>query len=145
MRATGLAPEEEARQGRPLNGSESGGVAPGFLTRLPPQTGRETTCDPEPERAPKEPAAGTAPPCWGCWVALIWLDRDLSFQVLGGEKKKQGVRLTIRSPDHLVECFVTIMFSASTKKGSFNLRKQKSNLIDLLVCYYQHSFVLPLI
>lgn len=88
VRARGPALEEEARQGRPLNGSESGGAAPGFLTRLPPQTGRETTCDPEPERALREPAAGTAPPGWGWWAALIWTDRDLSFRVLEEEKTR---------------------------------------------------------
>lgn len=82
VRATGPAQEGEARQGRPLNGSESGGAVPGFLTRLPPQTGRETTCGPELEHAPKEPAAGTALPYWGCWVALIWTDHDLSFRDL---------------------------------------------------------------
>lgn len=65
VRATGPGLEGEARRGRPSNGSESGGAAPGFLTQLPPQTGRETTCGPEPERALKEPAAGTAPPYWG--------------------------------------------------------------------------------
>lgn len=81
VRATGLGLEGEARRGRPLNGSESGG-GPGFLTRRPPQTGRETTCGPEPEHALKGPAAGTAPPCWGCRGAPVWSDRDLSFQVL---------------------------------------------------------------
>lgn len=90
VRATGLGLEEEARRGHPLNGSESGGEAPGFLTRLPPQTGREMICGPEPERALKEPAAGTAPPCWGCWAAPIWTDHDLSFQVLEEKKKTKS-------------------------------------------------------
>lgn len=96
-RATGPVLEGEARQGRPLNGSESGGAVPGFLTLLPPQTGRETTCGPEPEHALKEPAAGKAPPCWGCWVALIWMDHDLSFRVL--EEKKTTRSQTERSDD----------------------------------------------
>lgn len=82
VRVTGRGPEVEARRGRPLNGSESGGAGPGYQTRLPPQTGRGTTCGPEPERALTEPAAGTAPPCWGCRAALICSDHDLSFQVL---------------------------------------------------------------
>ncbi len=63
VRATGLVPEGEARQGRPLNDSESGGAAPGFLSQLPLQTGRETTCGLEPEHALTGPAAGTALPC----------------------------------------------------------------------------------
>lgn len=93
-RATGPALEGEARQGRPLNGSESGGAVPGFLTQLPPQTGRETTCGPEPGRALKGPAAGTAPPYWDCWVALIWTDRVLSFR--GLEEKSKSTK-TYRS------------------------------------------------
>lgn len=77
VRETGPGLEGEARRGRPLNGSESGGVALGFLTRIPLQTGREMTCGPEPGLALKEPAAGTAPPYWGCRVALIWTDHVL--------------------------------------------------------------------
>lgn len=58
-----LGQEVEARQGHPSNGSESRGAEAGFLTQPPQQTERGMTCGPEPERALKEPAAGTAPPC----------------------------------------------------------------------------------
>lgn len=79
VKAKALVQEEEARQGRPLSGSGSGGVVPGFLTLTPQQTGREMTGGPEPELALKELAAGTALPCWDCQVHLhlTWMDRDL--------------------------------------------------------------------
>lgn len=89
VRATGLAPEGEARRGHPLNGSESRGAGPGFPTQLPPQRGKGTTCGPEPEHALKEPAVGRAPPCWGCWEVLTWRDLDLSFRLL--EEKQTSV------------------------------------------------------
>lgn len=78
-------------QGHPLNGSETGGVAPGFLIRLPPRKGRETTCGPGTELALREPAAGRAPPYSGCRVALTWLDRDLSSRVLEDKRKSERV------------------------------------------------------
>ena len=78
VRATGPGPEGEARRGHPSNDSESGG-APGFLSRLLPQTGRETTFDPEPGHALKGLAAGTAPPDWGCWVRLRLLSTNLDL------------------------------------------------------------------
>lgn len=76
MKVTGLGQEVEARQGHPSNGFESGGAAPGSLTRLPQQTGRAKTGGPEHERVLTEPAAGTTPPCWGC-LRLTWTNRDL--------------------------------------------------------------------
>lgn len=78
MKVIGPVLEEEARQDHPSNGSESGVAVPDFLTPPPPLTGRETTGGPEPERALKGPAAGIAPPYWGCWVRfLLWMNHDL--------------------------------------------------------------------
>lgn len=78
VKVTGPELEGEARRGHPSSGSASEEAVPDFLTPLPPLTRRETTGDPELERALKEPAAGTAQPCWGCWVhLLLWMNRDL--------------------------------------------------------------------
>lgn len=79
VKVIGPGQVEEARRGRPSNGSESGGAGPGFLTLPPQQTGREMIGGPVPERAQKEPAAGTVPPCWGCLAhhRLIWTNHDL--------------------------------------------------------------------
>lgn len=77
MKAKGPGQEGEAPQGRPSNGSESGGAAPGCLTPPLPQTGRGTTGGPGPEHAQREPAAGITPPCWGCRVHRLTLHHDL--------------------------------------------------------------------
>lgn len=79
VKAIALGQGEEARLGRPLSGSGSEGAVPGFLTPTPQQTGREMNGGPEPELAPKEPAAGTAPPGWDCPVRLrlTLTDHDL--------------------------------------------------------------------
>lgn len=77
VRATGPGLVAEALPGHPLSGSESGGVELGFLTQIPLQTGRETTCGLEPEHALRGPAAGTALPDWGYRGCLIWTDRGL--------------------------------------------------------------------
>lgn len=90
VRATGPGLEEEALPGRPSSGSESGGAGLGFLTQILPRTERGKTCGLEHEHALRELAAGIAPPCWGCRVCLIWLDRDLSFQDLKEEKKEES-------------------------------------------------------
>lgn len=69
---------EEARQDRPSNGSELG-VSPDSLIQILRQTGRETTSDPEPGLALREPAAGTSPPDWGCWVRPVSISPGLLF------------------------------------------------------------------
>lgn len=122
VRATGLAPEGEARQGRPLNGSESGGAGPGFPTQLPPQRGKGTTCGPEPEHALKELAVGRAPPCWGCWEVLTWRDLDLSFRLL---EEKQTTRVWLIWGREVRIIFVT----HSSEKIQLVLAKQDSDLL----------------
>lgn len=90
-RATGPALEGEALPDHPLSDSESGEVGPGFLTRIPPQTGRGKTCGPEHEPALTEPAAGITPPCWDCSAVPTWMDLDLLFRDLKGGKQKQNM------------------------------------------------------
>lgn len=89
-RATGPALEGEARPGRPLSDSESREAGPGFLTRIPPQTGRGKTCGPEHEPVLTEPAAGITPPCWDCSVAPTWMDQNLLFRDLKERTNKDG-------------------------------------------------------
>lgn len=81
-RATGQVLEGEVRPGRPLSDSASVEVGPGFLIRIPPQTGRGKTCGLEHEPALTEPAAGITPPCWDCSAAPTLMDLDLLFRDL---------------------------------------------------------------